>query len=166
VATENFNRAKAKFPTDQDTGVMVKQLESDLKSAQASNLIQAQNDFGVRNNGMISVTGDGTGQGGVVDSLYDSAAAGEQWQKLQQSQEIMTARVQPLRVNLPVRGQRFAFTQVLQTESGRPMTIHLFAANTKAVSWPVRGLTVAGAFLILWAVVAVISWLSLRARPV
>jgi hypothetical protein len=45
--------------------------------------------------------------------------------KLQQAQEIVTAKVQPLRVNLPVRGQRFAFTQVLQTESGRPMTIQL-----------------------------------------
>ncbi len=53
--------------------------------------------------------------------------------KLQQSQEIATARVQPLRVNLPVRGQHFAFTQVLQTESGRPMTIQFFAASTKAV---------------------------------
>ena len=74
----------------------------------------------------------------------------------------MTAKVQPLRVNLPVRGQRFAFTQVLQTESGRPMTIQLFAASTKAVSWPMRGLAVAGAFLILWAMVAVLSRLSLR----
>jgi len=36
-------------------------------------------------------------------SRIDSAAAGEQWQKLQQAQEIVTAKVQPLRVNLPVR---------------------------------------------------------------
>ena len=51
VATESFNRAKAKFSADKDTGDIVKKLESDLKSAQASNLINAQNDFSVRNNG-------------------------------------------------------------------------------------------------------------------
>jgi len=164
VATESFNRAKAKFPADKDTGNLVKQLESDLKSAQASNLINAQNDFSVRNNGAIAETSSETGQNGVVDSLYDSAAAGEQWQKLQQSQEIVTAKVQPLRVNLPVRGQRFAFTQVLQTESGRPMTIQLFAASNKAVSWPMRGLTVTSAFLILWLLVAGLSRLTGRAK--
>ncbi|HEY1490031.1 MAG TPA: hypothetical protein VGF90_03235, partial [Verrucomicrobiae bacterium] len=141
-----------------------KKLESDLKSAQASNLINAQNEFSVRNNGAIAATSGEAGQNASADSLYNSAAAGEQWQKLEQSQEIVTAKVQPLRVNLPVRGQRFAFTQVLQTESGRPMTIQLFAASTKAVSWPMRGLTVAGAFLILWAMVAVLSRLSLRTR--
>jgi hypothetical protein len=162
VATENFNRAKAKFPADKDTGDLVKQLESDLKSAQASNLINAQNDFSGRNNGAIAAASGEAGQNGVVDSLYDSAAAGEQWQKLQQSQEIVTAKVQPLRVNLPVRGQRFAFTQVLQTESGRPMTIQLFATSTKVLSWPMRGLVAAGAFLILWAMVAVLSRLALR----
>jgi hypothetical protein len=93
----------------------------------------------------------------------DSDAAGLQWIKLQEAQEIVAAKVQPLRVNLPVRGLHFAFTQVLQTESGRPMTIQLFAASTRAVSWPMRGLTAAGAFLMLWALVAVVSRLTLRA---
>jgi hypothetical protein len=83
--------------------------------------------------------------------------------KLRQAQEIATAKVQPLRVNLPVRGLHFAFTQVLQTESGRPMTIQLFTASTKAVSWPMRGLTAIGAFLVLWALVAILSRLTLRA---
>jgi len=63
-----------------------------------------------------------------------------------------------------VRGQRFAFTQVLQTESGRPMTIQLFAASNKAVSWPMRGLTVTGAFLILWLLVAGLSRLTGHAK--
>jgi prepilin-type processing-associated H-X9-DG protein len=163
VATESFNRAKAKFPADKDTGAVVKKLESDLKSAQASNLINAQNDFSVRNNGAIAATGGSTGPDARVDSLYDGAAAGQQWMKLQQAQEIVTAKVQPLRVNLPVRGQRFAFTQVLQTESGRPMTIQLFAASTKAVNWPMRGLPAAAAFLVLWGLVAILSRLTLRA---
>jgi prepilin-type processing-associated H-X9-DG protein len=161
VATESFNRAKVKFSADKDTGDTVKQLESDLKSAQASNLINAQNDFSVRNKGVITDTSGSGGQNAGVDSLYDSAAAGEQWQKLQQSQEIVTVRVQPLRVNLPVRGQRFVFTQVLQTESGRPMTIQFFAASTKAVSWPMRILTVVVAFFGLWGLVTILSWLTL-----
>ena len=81
---------------------------------------------------------------------------------MQQAQEIVTAKVQPLRVNLPVRGQRFAFTQVLQTESGRPMTIQFFAASTKAVSWPIRIFTGVVAFLALWGLVTILSWLTLR----
>jgi hypothetical protein len=164
VATESFNRAKAKFSADKDNGDAVKKLESDLQMAQASNLINAQNDFSVRNNGAIAGTGGSAGPNARVDLLYDNAAAGQQWMKLQQAQEVVAARVQPLRVNLPVRGQRFAFAQVLQTESGRPMTIELFAASTKAVSWPMRGLAAAGAFLALWGVVATLSRLTLRAR--
>ena len=126
VATESFNRAKAKFPADKDTGEVVKQLESDLKTAQASNLINAQNDFSIRNHGVIAAASGSVEQGVRVDSPYDSAAAGQQWMKLQESQDISKTRVQPLRVNLPVRGQHFAFTQVLQTETGEPMTIQLF----------------------------------------
>jgi hypothetical protein len=44
------------------------------------------------------------------------------------------------------------------------MTIQLFAASAKAVSWPMRGLFATGAFLILWAVVAILSHVTLRAN--
>src|SRR5208283_287064 len=77
VATESFNRARAKFPADPDTGDAVKKLESDLKSAQASNLINAQKDFTLRNHGPAAETGDAT-----AGLLYDRTAAGEQWMKL------------------------------------------------------------------------------------
>jgi len=76
---------------------------------------------------------------------------------LQQAQEIMTAKVQPLRVNLPVRGQRFAFTQVLQTEGGKPMTFQLSAENNRTVHWPARLSVGLGAFLALWGMVALLS---------
>ena len=72
--------------------------------------------------------------------------------------------MQPLRVNLPVRGVHYAFTQVLQTEPGKPMTIQMQAASTKAVSWPKRDLIVAGAFLVLWGLVAMVSRLTVRSR--
>jgi hypothetical protein len=165
VATENFNRAKAKFSADKDTGGVVKKLEDDLKTAQASNLINAQNDFTVRNSGSIGVA-DVPGRSDRLGLNYDSVAAQQQWAKLQQAQEIVTAKVQPLRVNLPVRGQHFAFTQVLQTEGGRPMTIQLFAASAKAVNWPARLGSGLAAFLILWGMVAILSRVTRRMQTV
>jgi hypothetical protein len=164
-ASATFNRAKIHLYADKKENGSVQQLEKDLQTAQASNLITAQNDFATRNAGAIATDGtSSTEPVATAGGRIDSAAAGEQWQKLQQAQEIVTAKVQPLRVNLPVRGQHFAFTQVLQTESGRPMTVQLFAASTKAVSWPMRGLAAIGAFLMLWALVAIVSRLTRRAR--
>ncbi len=157
-ASANFNRAKAKFSADKDSLEEVKKLEGDLKAAQASNLINAQNDFYFRNNGQAAADSPAPAQGGQnFGLLSDNAAAGEQWVKLQQAQEIVSAKVQPLRVNLPVRGQRFAFTQVLQTEGGRPMTFQLSATNTRTVHWPARLGTTLAAFLILWGMVAGLS---------
>ncbi len=96
--------------------------------------------------------------------MYDNAAAEQQSAKLQQAQEIMAAQVQPLHVNLPVRGVHYAFAEVLQTETGKPMTIQMQAANTRAVSWPMRGLAVLGAFLVLWVFVAIVSHVTRRFR--
>jgi prepilin-type processing-associated H-X9-DG protein len=163
-ASATFNRAKTRLYAGKKEDGDVQQLEKDLQTAQASNLINAQNDFATRNNAGEIAMGENFSAQQVKPSggLNDNASAGQQWMKLQQAQEIVTAKVQPLRVNLPVRGQHFAFTQVLQTESGRPMTIQLFTASTNAISWPMRGLTVIGAFLMLWALVAIVSRLTLR----
>jgi hypothetical protein len=154
-ATANFNRAKAKFYAGKDDDV--KKLGDELKNAQASNLINAQNDFFTRNASQLAADGNLPAQTRIDRFNNDSVAAGEQWQKLQQAQEIVTAKVQPLRVNLPVRGQRLAFAQVLQTEGGRPMTFLLAAENTKAVHWPTRLGAGLAAFLALWGMVAVLS---------
>jgi len=165
-ATANFNRARQKFSADKDSLDEVKKLEGDLKSAQASNLINAQNEFYFRNSGQVAADGETPVQSRQnFGLLNDNAAAGEQWVKLQQAQEIVTAKVQPLRVNLPVRGQRLAFTQVLQTEGGKPMTFRLSAANTRTVHWPARlGLALA-AFVVLWGMVAVLSRVTRRTLP-
>ncbi|HXB60122.1 MAG TPA: hypothetical protein VNU95_11180, partial [Candidatus Acidoferrales bacterium] len=138
-------------------------LESDLKNAQASNLIAAQSDFTARNSiqSEDEITAGPVSQSGLQ---YDNADAQEQWSKLQQAQEIVSGKIQPLHVNLPVRGQHFTFTQVLQTETGEPMTIQLFAANSKAVNWPIRILTGVGVFMLLWIAVTVTSHLTLRSR--
>jgi type II secretory pathway pseudopilin PulG len=158
-ATANFSRAKAKFAADKDADAEVKKLGDDLKTAQASNLINAQNEFYFRNAGTLATDGNGSLQSQLNYNLgaNDSLAAGEQWTKLQQAQEIVTAKVQPLRVNLPVRGQRFAFTQVLQTEGGKPMTFALAAENSKMIHWPTRLTGCAAAFLALWGMVAALA---------
>jgi hypothetical protein len=157
-ATANFNRAKTKnFAGNKDEDADVKKLGDELKLAQASNLINAQNEFFYRNSGQLAVDGRNSFQQRLDVVATDSAAAGEQWQKLQAAQEIVTAKVQPLRVNLPVRGQRLAFAQVLQTEGGKPMTFTLAATNTRTVHWPSRVGGGLAAFLVLWGLVAMLA---------
>ncbi|HTV39469.1 MAG TPA: LamG-like jellyroll fold domain-containing protein [Candidatus Sulfotelmatobacter sp.] len=160
----NVYRAKIQLAKDNANSAEVNQLESDLQRAQANNLINAQSDFTANNSWQTPMGFGGTSQAGQSGAQYDFASAGEQWAKLEQAQEIATARIQPLHVNLPVRGLRFAFTQVLQTETGEPMTIQLFAANAKAVHWPARLLKLACAFLALWAMVAIFCHYTTRAR--
>jgi hypothetical protein len=155
-ANANYNRAKSRSGGNSSVDdADVKKLEKDLQSAAASNLIIAQNEFSTRNNGQSF--GGAAAPAQAPQLRYDNAAAELQWTKLQQAQEIVAAKVQPLHVNLPVRGLRHAFTQVLQTETGKPMSIQLFAVNTKAVSWPKRIGTGIGAFLVLWGVVSLLS---------
>ena len=161
-ASATFNRAKTRIYADKREDGDVQQLEKDLVTAQASNLINAQNEFVNRNTVGLATDGTTPDQPAQPTGVGNDDAAGQQWMKLQQAQEIVTTKVQPLHVNLPIRGLHFAFTQVLQTESGRPMTIQLFAASIKTVSWPMRGLTAASAFLILWALVAALSRLTMR----
>jgi prepilin-type processing-associated H-X9-DG protein len=135
-----------------------KVVEQQLRRAQASNIVQAQQEFLFRNNGRmdpqsaanVAVIADESQVG------YLNAAAEQQWEKLQKAQEVALVKVRPLRVNLPTRGLRHSFTQVLQTEIGKPMTVGFQAQNTKTVNWPKRVAGGAGAFLALWVVVALV----------
>jgi hypothetical protein len=162
-ASAKLSIARKKLSAGELDNAGANDLESDLKNAQASNLIAAQSDFTARNSiqSEDEITAGPVSQSGLQ---YDNADAQEQWSKLQQAQEIVSGKIQPLHVNLPVRGQHFTFTQVLQTETGEPMTIQLFAANIKAVNWPVRILTGVGVFMLLWIAVTVTSHLTLRSR--
>jgi prepilin-type processing-associated H-X9-DG protein len=162
-ASARLSLARKKLSEGELDDAGANDLESDLKDAQASNLIAAQSDFTMRNS-IQNEDENMPKQGSFFGLQYDNAAAQEQWSKLQQAQEIVSGKIQPLHINLPVRGQHFAFTQVLQTETGEPMTIQLFAANTKAVNWPIRILTVVGVFMLLWIAVAVMSHFTLRSR--
>ena len=161
-ASVSFYRAKVKSARGTETGDDVKKLEKDLQNAQASNLINAQSEFSWQHNGQINAGGNASVPSQDANQSYDNAAAEQQSAKLQQAQEIVVAQIQPLRLNLPVRGVHFAFTQVLQTEPGQPMTIEMRAANTRTVSWPTRILILAAAFLVLWGTVARVSHLTVR----
>ncbi len=139
---------------------VAKDLEAEVRRAQASNLVQAQQAFSVANNGVAF--GQILQQAGKPESVnlnlnYDTAAAEQQWEKLQQAQDVAVAKVRPLRVNLPTRGLRHSFAQVLQTETGKPMLVSFTAENTRTVSWSRRiGGGLLG-FAALWVVVAFVT---------
>jgi len=126
-------------------------LEKDLRKAQGGNLLNAQQ--AVIDNNAFYFQSAGQPAQRQSELQYDDKAAEQQWDRLQKAQEIVATVVRPLRVNLPTRGLRHSFSQVLQTEVGRPMLIHFVAASAKAANWPMRmGLTVLG-FVGLWALV-------------
>jgi type II secretory pathway pseudopilin PulG len=148
-AWADYSRARSKGNFDAVKDADTKQLEEDLRKAQGSNLIQAQSAFTL-NNGSPGAAQ----QPSLLAGQYDAAAAEAQWTRLQQAQEVAIARVQPIRVNLPTRGLRHVFSQVLQTEISKPMTIRLMAVNSKRVNWAKRLTVAAGGFGLLWLLVA------------
>ena len=128
----------------------LKQLETDLRRAQASNVAQGGNIL--FNGGHAEL---GAGQLLPQQTMrYDEDTAGRQWDKLQQAQEVAVAKVLPLRVTLPTHGVRYVFTQVLQTEVKAPMIVSFNAVNTRATSWPLRIGLGAASFAVLWSLVA------------
>jgi len=130
------------------------QLEQELRRAQSGNLLNAQQVL-ISNN--ATFVNQGVGQPAPVQQAranYDNAAAERQWVKLQQAQEIATATAKPLKVNLPTRGLRHSFSQVLQTEIGKPMLVQFVAVSANVASWPMRLAWAVLAFGTLWAVAA------------
>ena len=151
-ALADYNRARYKADLSGAKDQDAQKLEADLRRAQGNNLINAQNAFSSNNSGPVPAANVAGNQ-----IQYDAATAEAQWTKLQQAQELNVAAVQPIRVALPTRGLRHSFTQVLQTEIGKPMIVHLRASNTHAANWTNRIAGPIGAFLILWGVVTLIT---------
>ncbi len=160
VAVDAYNRARAsggKGKAFYDNAKNFKDIEQKVRTAQANNVVNF-------NNGLPS-------QAGVVGetlkleapfggrqtfaqqqpmSSVDNDAAAKQYDKLQQAQEMAVARVLPLRVNLPTHGVKHTFTQVLQTDLAKPMTVRFHALNTRAIGWPVEAAFGVAAFAVLW----------------
>ena len=163
-AVGNYNRAKSPGANNGSLANAgeVEELGKEVRRIQGSNLIQAQNAWYFENNarlneGTLDLRLNGQPQPQVMLRADDAEVAGKQWEKLEAAQQLAVAKVTPLHVTLPARGVRYSFTQVLQTEINKPMTIGLFAENTKTPSWLGRlglGATVFGLLWVLMSVVA------------
>ena len=110
---------------------------------QANNLLQQNRVYNFGNNA-------GTVQAAKSD---EAANALQQWSKLAQSQQLAVARVQPLRVNLPTRGLHHGFTQVLQTQVDKPLSIQFNASNTRTGGLFRNMFDGVLVLILLWAVV-------------
>jgi hypothetical protein len=136
------------------------QLASDLRRAQASNVIESQRQF-VEKNAVGRDAGQLAAalmQGATAQQTQErEEAAARQYERLQQAQELVVATVRPLHVNLPRRGVRYAFVQPLQTETGKPMTVHFRAVNASGVSLPLGIGVGAATFAGLWLLVALMQ---------
>ena len=89
-------------------------------------------------------------------SEYDEKAAEQQVVQLQKAQAVAVTRVTPLRVNLPTRGLRHSFVQVLQTEVDKPLTIRLSAASEREAGWFKLTALWLGGFAVIWMMAAVL----------
>jgi hypothetical protein len=133
-------------------------LNRDYNRIQADNLINAQRAYTATNYQRLAGKGAidfQPAQRAGEQVQYDTEVAEQQWGALQRAQIVTLAKVQPLRANLPTRGQHHSFSQVLQTEVNRPMTIHFEASNAKELGWFQRLIYAAGAFVMLWILAAV-----------
>ncbi len=164
-AAQTLNRARQRrnFNEPQQDDEF-KKLEKGVAQAQGNALITRQQNFFNVNGGALNLNSEANNSGAFGGNLtgnngiklnYDNDAAEQQWTKLQVAQEIAVTKVQPLHVNLPTRGQLHSFSQVLQTEVGKPMTIRLVADNAKTVNWWSRGVLSLAGFLALWGLVAI-----------
>jgi hypothetical protein len=166
----------------------LRQLEADVSRAQTSQLLESQRAYTYSNLGRLGAAeagtppmdermmrrygllpeGRGTGERAVEPQavlLDDAKVAERQVAQLQKAQAVAEAVVAPLRANLPTRGLRYSFVQVLQTEPDNPLTIRMHARNERVRGWFARLMSWGGGFLALWVVAAVGVGLR-RTRPV
>ncbi len=167
-AVELYNRARGKA---QGQGGAEEQqeivaLEQQVRRAQGTNLIAAQrnywNDNNARFNGgqvfdVLNMAGQVQVPQGFINVDYDTKVAELQWSRLEAAQLVAKAKVTPLHINLPTRGVKLSFSQVLQTEVQKPMTVKLHAENAKEVGWGKKVMWSALGFAVLWMGVAGVS---------
>lgn len=155
-AAERFSQARQKEVFFNTANPDLEQVEKELRRVQGSNLIQAQNAFSFQSlNGQAALSQVRLEMGNAdlrqqSYGQYDAVVAEQQWAKLQQAQEVVSARKQPLRVNLPIRGLHYTFTQILQTDQDKPMTISLKAVSLQRRGWTSPLALGGGIFLVSW----------------
>jgi hypothetical protein len=151
-ASKAYDRAR-RSGVDAETDEF-KVLAKDIREAQSGNLLKAQQEVIANNAAFFRQDGPAPAREAGSQLQLDDKTAQQQWDRLQKAQEVATATVRPLHVNLPTRGLRHSFSQVLQTQVGKPMLVSFVASSAKAADWPMRiGLVTAG-FVGLWAMVS------------
>ncbi len=171
-AGENFEQLKKAAKDvvrDEEGKKEVAQLEQELRRQAGSNLINAQRAYSMENSFKLELNDQRVGanapaqtpalqqQEAQVMLNYDAEAAEQQWAKLQAAQEVTVATVAPLRVNLPTHGQRHSFTQVLQTELNKSLTVEFSAKNLKETPWYRNVAWFAATFGVLWVFSALVA---------
>jgi len=156
-AVSAYSRAKGKSRAGEEKEIVA--IEQQVRRAQSSNLIQAQREYFFENNtrfnGAVDAAGLSAQQAAVgLNVEYDAEVAGLQWSRLEAAQQVAKAKITPLHINLPTRGVKLSFSQVLQTEVQKPMTVKLHAESTKEVGWGKKALWSAAGFAVLWMGVA------------
>jgi hypothetical protein len=148
---------------DAQQGKDLEGLEQQFKRSQGGRLIEAQRNYSIENNARFGVQMPGQmaaprGQAGpagqqqqlAVQLDYEEGVAERQWVMLCKSQELTATRTHTLRVNLPKRGLQHGFSQVLQTEVNKPMTVAFLARNTRSTSWTALLGMAGGGFAVIW----------------
>jgi hypothetical protein len=147
----NLNEAVQSYNRYRDSDES-KKLEKDVRRAQGRQLVEAQQMFVAGN----QVLAQQVAQQPVQVDVLAVEAAEQQADKVAKAQEITVAKALPLRVNLPRRGVHLTFTQTLQTEVRKPMTLQFHAAESKGLGATATvGLALAG-FGALWVSVELV----------
>jgi uncharacterized protein YjcR len=145
---------------DSATRSQIEEVRNEVNYINSANLTMVNGQVG-QFNGVYGQNGQvAQAQMAMPSDVQNNAL--QQLSKLAQQQQLAVARVQPLRVNLPTRGVHYAFTQILQTEVDKPLSIQFNAANTR--SGGLFGKLVLGVlgFVVLWIFVELL--LSRRPR--
>ncbi|MBM3878200.1 MAG: hypothetical protein FJ387_00510 [Verrucomicrobia bacterium] len=159
---KNFREVQIR---DRQTAAELRQLEAEVNRGQSTQLIEAQRAYTYSNlarYGLPDRPRGGRGEPAGEWFNYDAKVAEQQVAQLQKAQAVAETVVAPLRANLPTRGLRYAFVQVLQTDTDKPLVIRLHAHNERELGWLARLGRGVGGFLLLWLAAAV----TLKLRPV
>lgn len=156
---DELSQAKRRAGRDLQTEQEVRQLEEELNRAQGSNLIQAQNEYFFSN--ALRLESGSAPQQASPSAAYSIEDAQRLAAVVQKAQAVSLNRIEPLRINLPTRGIRHSFTQVLQTDPGKPLTVEFHARNLRESGFFSRAFRIIAAFLGLW----ILAGLVLLFRP-
>ena len=160
IDTRQLDAATDQWALDKDKEL--KKLEGDLRQAQGKQLIQELRNYASANSASAapnqqSVQLNAAGDDRQVLMLKeDENAAAQQAEKVSKAQEIVATKALPLRVNLPQRGQRLTFTQTLQTEVRKPMSVQFTATATKTLELPATIALAAAGLVGMWLVVGLV----------